>query len=111
MVWSIKQLINGYNSILKDKEFCDIHYEKVEKIKIQLKDKKEFEKYYRRTNCFSEKGDMSKDFLKNLESDKNSVIKNPRLEEKNRKKLLKELEERKETGLKNIKEAEKYFKN
>lgn len=110
MVWNIKQVIEDFERILKDKKFCEIHYKKVEKIKTCLKDKRELEKFYREFNVFSEKGDMSKDFLKNLENEKNSLIKNPQLEEKHRKKLLKGLEKSKEKGLKEVKEAEEYFK-
>jgi len=111
MAWDIKQVIKDFKELLKDKEFCNLHYESVKKIKLYLKDKKELEKYYRRASILSEKGDMAEDFLKNLENNKNSLIKNHRLEEKHREKLLKELEESKIKGLKNIKEAEEYFKN
>ena len=111
MAWNIKQVIKDFEKILKDKEFCDIHYKKAEKIKTCLKDKRELEKFYRKFNIFSEKGDMSKDFLKNLENEKNSLNKNPQLEKKHREKLLKELEKSKEKGLKKVKEAEEYFKN
>lgn len=85
MVWNIKVLLNGMKDILKDKELCEKYHKVVEKMKVCLKDKKEFEKFFRRSNSFSEKGDMSKDFLKNLENNKNSLIKNLQLEEKHRK--------------------------
>ena len=104
---SQKENLKFLKELSEDKNF---DLKKRRKFKKLLNDKNEFLKFHIRMMGGNDKEDVDKAFKKKVESDKNSIIKNPQLTKQKKESLLKNYKEYEQKSKRELKEMIEWSK-